>query len=118
MAEVHYNGFGSNDPADYRDLQTSPRVTTGQISNVGRHFAASQLSYELTPLTVGACAVLVNLDDGSGLVYPTVTYLATDESTITAGAIVPWGKGPRGDELRSEFGAYPTTIWAQWRWSF
>jgi hypothetical protein len=118
MSELHYNGFGSRRPDDYLGLSQSPRVTTGQISNLGRAYAASQLGYELTPLATGACAVLVNLDDGSGLLYPTLTYSAGDESTLTAGAVIPWGESPSGDQLRSEFGAYPATVWLQWRWSF
>ena len=118
FTELHFNGFGSDDPADYANLFRSPRIATGQIQNVGRAYAGSQLSYELTPLLTAAAANLVNLDDASGLLNPTVTYSLSDESDLVAGAIVPWGQKPAGDVLRSEYGSYFTALWAQWRWSF
>ncbi len=118
FTELHYNGFGTDDPARYAALFFSPRVVTGQIQNVGRVYAGSQISYELTPLLTVAAAVLVNLDDRSGLVNPTVTYSLSDESNLVAGALVPWGAEPDGAGPRSEYGSYFTTLWVQWRWSF
>jgi len=118
MGEYHYNGFGSTDPADYTALLASDRVTTGQLSNVGRSYGAVRLSYELTPLLVGSTAVLLNLHDGSGLFFPELTYSLADEASLVAGAAIGWGEGRDGATLGSELGAYPTSLWVQWRWSF
>ncbi len=118
MGELHYNGFGSTRSEEYLGLMTSPRVLTGQVSNVGRDYLGSQLSYEFTPLITGTMAVLGNLHDGSGLVNPSLTISLGDESDLTAGAILPWGADQEGFEIRSEYGTYFTTLWLQWRWSF
>ena len=117
-AEVARVLVGTDDPAEYAALLFSPRLVSGQIQNVGRVYAGSQVSYELTPLATAAAAVLVNLDDGSGLVNPTLSYSLGDESSLLVGAIVPWGAEPDGGGLRSEYGSYFTALWVQWRWSF
>lgn len=118
LAELHYNGFGSRHPEDYATLFSSPRIATGQVQNVGRHYLASQLSYEVSPLLTAAGAVLVNLDDGSGIFNPSLNRWLSDTSDLIVGAIIPWGEDRRGTELRSEYGSYFQTLWIQWRWSF
>lgn len=116
--ELHYNGFGSSDPADYEELFASPRVATGQIQNVGRRYFGGQASYELTPLLTLTGAVLVNLDDGSGVFNPSFVRSLSDESDLVVGALVPWGESPSAAGLRSEYGSYFSALWVQWRWSF
>ncbi len=118
IVELHHNGWGSSEVEDYAELFTSPRLLTGQVMNVGRHYLASRLSYEITPIAVGSLAVLVNLADGSGLVHPTFTRTLSDESRLAAGANLPWGGAPRAGAPRSEYGSYASTLWLQWQWSF
>ena len=116
--ELHYNGFGSTDPDDYSSLFLNPRIVTGQIQNVGRDYFASSLGYEFSPLTTGTAAVLLNLHDRSGILSPTLNISLGDESSLVAGAIVPWGEEPTLSGLPSEFGAYPTSVWVQFRHYF
>ncbi len=118
IMELHYNGWGSRDVEDYAGLFSSPRLLTGQVTNVGRRYLGTRLSYEITPIAVISLAVLVNLDDGSGLVYPTFTRTLSDESRLALGANLPWGPAPGADGLRSEYGSYAATLWLQWQWSF
>ncbi len=116
--ELHHNGWGSTEVEDYPQLFASPRLLTGQVTNVGRHYLATQLSYQITAIAVGSLAVLVNLHDGSGLVYPTFSRSLSDESRLALGANLPWGPAPSADGLRSEYGSYATTLWLRWQWSF
>ena len=118
ILELHHNGWGSTEVEDYAALFGSPRLLTGQVTNVGRHYLASRLSYELNPLTTGSLAVLVNLHDGSGLVHPTYSRSLSDESRLVLGANLPWGPAADAGGLRSEYGAYATTLWMRWQWSF
>ncbi len=118
MAELHYNGFGTEHPEEYAALLRSPRVATGQVANVGRRYLGSQASYELSPLLTATAAVLVNLEDRSGIFNPSFSLSLSDESDLVTGLLIPWGKEPLGTELRSEYGSYFNTFWVQWRWSF
>lgn len=118
ILELHYNGWGRTEVEDYAELFGSPRLLTGQVTNVGRHYLASQLSYEFTPLATGSLAVLVNPHDGSGLVHPTYSRSLSDESRLVLGANLPWGPAPRAGGLRSEYGSYASTLWLRWQWSF
>lgn len=118
IVEVHHNGWGSTEVEDYGRLFRSPRLLTGQVTNVGRHYLASQLSYEITPIAVGSLAVLVNLHDGSGLVHPTFTRTLSDESRLALGANLPWGPAATAGGPRSEYGSYAATFWLRWQWSF
>jgi len=118
MAELHYNGFGTEHPEEYLALLDSPRIAAGQVTNVGRHYLGSQASYEFTPLVIGTVAVLVNLDDHSGIFNPSFSLSLSDESDLVAGAIIPWGEEREGAELGSEYGSYFNAYWIQWRWSF
>ena len=116
--ELHHNGWGSTEVEDYAERFESPRLLTGQVTNVGRHYLATRLSYEITPIAIGSMAVLINLHDGSGLVHPTFSRTLSDESRLVLGANLPWGPGPGNGGPRSEYGAYASTLWLQWQWSF
>ncbi len=116
--ELHYNGFGSTDPDDYASLFMNPRILEGQVQNVGRDYFASSLGYEFTPLITGTAAALLNLHDSSGILSPTINISLGDESRLAAGAIIPWGDGPTLTGLPSEYGAYPTSAWVQFRHYF
>jgi hypothetical protein len=116
--ELHYNGFGSTDSEDYPALFLNPRVLTGQVQNVGRDYLASSLTYEFKPLITGTAAVLLNIHDRSGILSPTLQISLGDESSLVAGAILPWGDGPTLTGLPSEYGAYPSSVWVQYRHYF
>ncbi len=118
IVELHHNGWGSSEVEDYAQLFSSPRLLTGQVANVGRHYLATRLSHEITPIAVGSLAVLVNLHDGSGLVHPTFTRTLSDESRLALGANLPWGPAAGAGGPRSEYGAYAATLWLRWQWSF
>ncbi len=116
--ELHHSGWGSSEVEDYARLFASSRLLTGQVTNVGRDYLATSLSYEITPIATGSLAVLVNLHDGSGLVHPTFSRSLSDESRLVLGADLPWGPDPDAEGPRSEYGAYASTLWLQWQWSF
>jgi hypothetical protein len=118
ITELHYNGFGSTDPDDYASLFLNRRIVTGQVQNIGRDYLASSLGTEFTPLITGTMAVLLNLHDRSGILSPTLQISLGDESSLAAGAIVPWGDGPTLSGLPSEYGAYPLSVWVQFRHYF
>jgi hypothetical protein len=66
---------------------------------------------------------LVSIDDGSLQIQPRLTWSATDEVEVLAGAIVSRGSRPAAGEplgimLRSEFGTFPDFIYAEVKWYF
>ena len=116
--ELHHSGWGSTEVEDFAELFASPRLLTGQVANVGRHYLATRLSYEITPIANGSLAVLVNQHDGSGLAHPTFSRSLSDESRLVLGANLPWGPAPSAEGPRSEYGSYASTLWLRWQWSF
>jgi hypothetical protein len=118
IGELHYNGWGTLDTSRYLQLLISPRITSGQVANVGVYYLGSQLSYELTPLLTTTAAVMVNLHDGSGILNPAFRLSLSNESDLVGGAIIPWGRHSRTAVMESEYGTYFDAIWLQWRLSF
>jgi hypothetical protein len=108
IAEYHYNGVGgtSNNMA----IQTDSHIASGEISNVGVHYAGIDVAYEITPLFRANTGGLINLVDGSLAMISDVGYSLTDETDLHLVSFIPMGKAPVDTLPRSEFGGYPTFI--------
>jgi hypothetical protein len=115
--ELYYNGFGSDDPADYLELAQSPRFQLGEVANLGRHMAA--VLAEFYPSYTGTIylRVLGNVDDRSVLVNPWASWQLGDYLLLRAGGYISAGRRP-AEELRSEFGSYPDFYYAELRLQF
>lgn len=118
IGEVHRNGFGATSPDGYLPVAISERFRTGQVQNLGRWYVAVQATFEATPLITPGIASYVSLIDGSGLIGPSVQVSVTDESELLAGCFIPWGRGPAGADVGSEYGNYPTVAYLEFRYVF
>jgi hypothetical protein len=137
MAEYHFNGYGSANPARYAQLQRSERVGRGEIFGVGKHQAALAVSVPADDVFSAQLAVLANLADPSFLLVPSFEWSLEQTVLLRGGAYLPIGRTPdaavfdalgasdvfgqseaftaavnsRG--LRSEYGASPFGVFLQ-----
>ncbi len=121
--ESYYQGAGTTDPDDYLEQMSGDRYARGELWAVGQWYAGLSLAQEITPMILGNAGAVVNLADGSLLVLPSVVVSAAEDVEVVVGAFVGLGKRPRdvqvmdmfmGDfGIESEFGMYPSTVYAQ-----
>ncbi len=112
LGEYYFNGFGTEDPAHYLVLATSPRLTRGEIFNLGRHYFGFVADWQAHPLLHLAAQGQWNLLDSSALIGPAFTLSLSDEAQLDGGVYFALGEGRSGLALRSEFGAYPDVYYA------
>lgn len=124
VGEMHYNGFGSADPEDYRRLAESDRVRRGEITSLGEGYVGVSTAWQFRPLLTISMAVIGNLGDRSTLFQPTANWSSSENSSVQFGVIVGTGKGLQtrddgtGSEavsLGSEFGGVPVTVWGSYQ---
>lgn len=113
-AEYFYNGAGdpSNRTAGF--LRFASRETLA----VSRNLVGALASYELLPILVGQLGTIVSADDASVQVLPQLTWSASDEIEVLAGAIVGRGARPQaaaggGIAFESEFGTFPDVYYLE-----
>lgn len=115
--EVYLQTFGEADASDYLGLYlTSKRFQRGEVWAAGQVYAAVSASYEVTPLVAVQGAGIGNLRDPSALVFASLSWSVSDESSLAAGVIA--GVGEASDAplaLSSEFGDVPTSGYLQLR---
>lgn len=117
VAEYHYSGFGADDIADGMEWFLHPafveRYARGDVSIVGRHAAAVQLTYGLAGTAPLGLTWVASPNDGSGVVMPSLTWLFSDSVTLTAAASFPHGPAVDGGWLESEYGGTPSSVLLQ-----
>jgi hypothetical protein len=113
--EYFYHGTGAASVSGYRTLAT---MQTGQTVYLGRRYAALGISYEFTPLLTGQMVLIGNLVDYSLLSSFNAVYSLSNESELSFGFGLPFGRKPNGFNVRSEFGTYPSSLDVEWRWYF
>lgn len=87
FVELHYNGAGAANRADYDFSQ----VLTGQTLNLGRYYAAASVSKNISPLVSGNFYGILNANDGSGLAGPAILWSAKENLELSASAYVFFG---------------------------
>ncbi|MBI9074796.1 MAG: hypothetical protein JEZ02_05220 [Desulfatibacillum sp.] len=98
LCELYYNGFGHADPMDsIVDLDLLMRMDRGEIYTSGRWYASGQVQFEAHPLVNLFLSTIINLDDGSLLVQPRISWDALSSLRILAGVDIP--AGPSGTEF-------------------
>ncbi len=108
LAEFYFNGQGSRDKDDY-DLTA---LLSGETFNLAKEYVAVSVGKSITPLLGGALYALVNLDDQSSLVGPSLTYSLGDNLELAASTYLFIGKDD------TEFGAQSTVFFASLQWYF
>ena len=100
--EYHYNGAGTGKTKEYSDIESETAYTEGTVYLLGRHYIAPGLTYEITPLIILNAGAVVNLEDSSALLSPSITYNIAENNYLKFGAYPSIG-GKSG----SEFAQYP-----------
>lgn len=135
LGEVYVQTLGADDPADYLAFTSGERFSRGELSLAGRLYGAAAFSWELSPILRPGISALINLEDGSVSVSPTVSWSVADEVSVAFGAQVSTGERPRdiapADLVNpdgtpkteaeiaglfvpeSEFGLYPSVVFLQ-----
>ena len=106
--EVYYNGQGASDPARYDFVA----VVAGRMLNVARHYGATAVSYQIMPLAKIALYTVLNVDDGSGVLWPHVEYSVAANFDVAAGLQEFLG-GPQ-----TEYGRLSNLLHGEARWFF
>lgn len=122
LGEYHYSGYGVEDMKEARDRLSDPsyqkRYLRGDTQILGRHAIALQSRYPLSDTVEGSLLLLVSPVDGSGLAVPYLAWDFATNVTIVGSVYLPWGEAPVGGDLRSEYGASPTSLFLQLRLYF
>ncbi|TXS94216.1 hypothetical protein FV139_11520 [Parahaliea maris] len=101
VAEYYFNGFGLRE-GDYSltglapDTALGMRLARGDLFAIGRHYLASSLQVELTPLLHLQPALYANVGDGSGLAQVVLNWDMAQDWQLLAALNVPLG--PSGTE--------------------
>ncbi len=111
VGEYYFNGFGKTDAKSYLDLAGSPRLSRGEIYNLGRHYLGFVVDWEAHPLLHVLAQGQWNLLDPSALVGPAFSISLSDEAELDGGAYFALGAQRQGSTLGSEFGSYPSTYY-------
>lgn len=111
VVEYHYSGFGLTDVGDAAlgldDSAAIERYLWGDTQILGRHAAALHVTYGVGTVFPASLTWIASPADGSGIVSPSVTWVFSDNVTLTASGYVPHGCSSADGELRSEYGAVP-----------
>ena len=116
--EYHFNGPGADKPEDYVLNVLNAAYLEGSVYLLGKNYLAPGLTVEITPLLSAGGTALVNLDDNSALLAPSLTYSVSDNATASAGAYLGTGEEPGPAGPRTEFGSYPDTYYLSFKYYF
>ncbi len=108
VIEYLHNGEGKTD----RDAYELGRLFAGEILNTGTDYLYVGGTYLLHPLVVGTYGATFGLGDGSGFVTAGATWSTSDNSSLTAGLLLPFG-----DE-KAEYWYYPSSLYLQGEFYF
>ena len=119
ILETTWNGYGSDDPAEYASLAQRERFARGEVTSFGELASGVSLGFQAHPLLSLSASVLVNWADGSVLLQPGGSWSLSDNGDALFGVIAGLGddESDRG-LLASEYGAVAVTFWGALRWSF
>jgi hypothetical protein len=122
--ELHYDGFGAWDRAEYFNLTgdfavaTSERVAIGEMYTMGRLYMGLMALWEAHALLNLNAALIVNLRDPGALLSLGAVYNVAANVELKAGCYLPLARVPElqyvellqdwlPGKARSEFGFYP-----------
>jgi hypothetical protein len=117
--EYYFQSLGAKDAADYLNFAQSERYARGELWVMGQHYLSLAWAQELTALSSGSLAVIVNVLDASALLSPSVSLSVSDEVQLVAGGYVGLGDRPSATsttevllnpsslQAQSEFGMMP-----------
>ncbi len=113
VAEYHYSGFGVGEIEEagerLRQAAFRERYLRGDMKILGRHACLVRATYGIGGIAPLDVTWIFSPVDWSGVFAPAVTWTFSDNVTFTAYMYLPYGKVPKGGEMRSEYGAVPVS---------
>ena len=88
LIEYQYNGEGRTNKFSY-DLT---RLARGEIINLNRNYLFVSSNYLFTPLITGTFSNNIDINDGSGFVNVSCSWSLTENSNLTFGGLITYGK--------------------------
>ncbi len=88
LFEYYHNGQGTLNRLDY-DLTG---LYEGRILNLAKDYLALGATYQMTPLVTVTLSSVSNFSDGSGYLAGTVSYSASDNTSLALGSLYAYGK--------------------------
>ncbi|HNP36257.1 MAG TPA: hypothetical protein PKK10_10420 [Woeseiaceae bacterium] len=127
VLEYFFSAFGLSEDYSTAALAARPdllvRIVRGQQFTLGRHYLASSVTVEMTPLWSLAPVLLANLEDPSALLQLTSNYSLSNNMTLLGNINIPLG--PDGSEFGGPATAVPNeylstglAVFAQFAWYF
>jgi hypothetical protein len=116
IGEWHYSEFGVDDIGQLdlaSDTVFTARLIRGDMHIMGRQALALQGSYAIAMNLAASANVLFSPQDGSGALTPLLRWDVSDNITLLANIVLPWGDTSRDGQLRSEYGNTATSAFVQ-----
>lgn len=101
VVEYLHNGEGKEAREDYELF----RLFAGEILNLGTDYLYLGGTYLLHPLVTGTFGTTIGFGDGSGFATAAATWSTSDNSSLTAGLLLPYGAS------RDEYWYYPSSLY-------
>lgn len=108
LVEFYFNGQGTRD----KDAYDLTALLAGDTFNLAKEYVAASVGKSITPLLGGAVYTLVNLDDQSSLVGPSLTYSLAENLEVAASTYFFLGASD------TEFGAQQHVLFASLQFYF
>jgi hypothetical protein len=107
-AELYHDGSGADSPDGYDFLA----LVTGARQTLAQHYFGLHAGYEITPLLKFNADIVLNLDDHSRFISPSLTY--SIRTNLDGSLAVRWFSGP----TRSEYAGVPDGVYLSLQWFF
>lgn len=107
-AELYRDGSGADSTAAY----DFPALANGARQTLARRYVGLHAGYEMTPLLKLNTDIVVNLDDHSRVVAPSITY--SIRANLDGSLGLRWFRGPTG----SEYARVPDAAYLSLQWFF
>jgi hypothetical protein len=126
MFEYHYNGAGTNNVDDYRELTTQAPYQKSGVYLYGEHYLIPAFTWLASPLLSVSASAFYNLSDRSVFLTITSETSWSDNLYSDLGVYLSHGDNMRYEQsnrninyiMGSEFGAYPLSVYASLRYYF
>ena len=117
--EYLFNGATDTDDLD----ASSVRMQYQANRHLSKELLGANIGYQFSPLVQGQLVSIVSLSDSSFQIEPFITYSVDNNSDFILGCVLNFGQtpvelAPGVSSLRSEFGSYPSAIFAEYKHYF
>jgi hypothetical protein len=113
FTEYHFNGAGAGTPSDYLNTVNEKAFTDGAVYLLARHYITPGLSFEITPLLIFSSQLLINMEDVSALLSPSIEWSVSQNIYAGLSAFIGIGSVSSDSERPdNEFGLYTDTYFA------